>query len=92
MKHLTMFVLIGIMVVAFASSSLAYPKPVAKLKKGVLAVATSPLEVKDHTMAETKDAKFLPLALAGGMLKGVFYMAKKAGAGALDVVTFPIDR
>ncbi len=55
-------------------------------------VVKSPLEVRDYTMAETKDAKFLPFAFVGGVLKGSFYMVKKMAHGAWDIATFPIDR
>ena len=81
-----------VVLVAFSTPCFAYPKLVGKFKKGVMAVVTSPLVVSDHAMAEKKDAKFLPFALMGGLLKGSFYMAKKMVGGALDIVTFPIDR
>ncbi len=75
-----------------ATPSFAFPKPVERLKDGVTLVVTSPLEVKDHAMAETKGAEFLPFALTGGLLKGGFYMGKKMVNGAWDIATFPIDR
>ncbi len=81
-----------VVTVALAVPAFAYPKPVEKLKGGVKEVIMSPMEVKNHAMAETKDAKFLPFALTGGLLKGGFYMAKHIVHGAVDIVTFPIDR
>ena len=90
-RTLSLLTVLAVLVVA-ATPSFAYPKPVEKLKGGVMAVVTSPLEIKDNAMAETKGAKFLPFALAGGLLKGTFYMAKKMVHGGLDIVTFPIDR
>ncbi|MBI4310003.1 MAG: hypothetical protein HY591_06695 [Candidatus Omnitrophica bacterium] len=90
-RTLSLLTILAVLVV-FTTPAFAYPKPVEKLKKGTMAVITSPLEIKDHAMSETKDAKFLPFALAGGLLKGTFYMAKKMVHGGLDIVTFPIDR
>ena len=92
MKRTLSFLIAVVVLVAFTTPSFAYPKEVEKLKGGVTAVITSPLEVRDYTMAETKDAKFLPFALVGGMLKGGFYMAKKMAGGVLDIATFPIVR
>lgn len=88
---LSLFIMAAILVV-FSTPSFAMPKPVEKLKDGVTTVVTSPLEIKDHVMSETKDTRVLPLSLTGGLLKGTFYMAKKAVGGALDIVTFPLIR
>ena len=63
----------------------------AKFQGGMKAVITSPLQVSDNVKTETKNAKFLPFAFAGGFLKGSFYMAKQIVTGALDVVTSPLD-
>ena len=90
-KTLSLF-LVAAIVVVFASPSFAFPRPVEKLKDGVTTVIMSPLEVKDHAMAEAKDGSFLLFSLPGGLLKGTFYMAKKAVGGALDIVTFPLDK
>ena len=90
-RTLSLFTALVVLVVA-ATPSFAAPKSVEKLKGGVMAVVTSPLEIKNHAMAETKDAKFLPFALVGGLLKGTFYMVKKIVVGGLDILTFPIDR
>ena len=76
--------------VLLASPVFAYPQPVEKIKGGLTKVVTSPLEVKDYTLAEYKNAKFMPFGLAGGMLKGTFYMAKKVVDGTIDVATFPL--
>ena len=92
MKRTLSFLIATVVLVAFATPSFAYPKPVEKLKDGVMAVVTSPLEVKDHAMAEAKDGSFLPISLPAGLLKGGFYMAKKMVGGALDIATFSIDR
>ena len=92
MKRTFSFLTILVVLVAFSVPSFAYPRPVEKLKDGVTAVVTSPLEIKNHTMAEAKDGSFLPFSLVGGILKGGFYMGKKMVEGAVDIVTFPIDR
>ena len=77
-------------VVVLAFSTPVGAEPIEKLKNGLTDIIKSPLEVVDYTKAEVKDTKFLPFALAGGLLKGAFYMGKKAVGGAIDVVTFPI--
>ena len=51
----------------------------------------APLQVSGNIKAETANAKFLPFALAGGFLKGSFYMAKQIVSGTLNVVTAPLD-
>lgn len=64
---------------------------VEKFKGGVKDVMMSPMQVSDNVKAETKDAKFLPFALVGGLLKGGFYMGKKIVTGTLDIVTSPLE-
>jgi hypothetical protein len=64
---------------------------VSKLQGGIKDVILSPLQVSDNVKTETTNAKFLPFALAGGMLKGSFYMAKQIVTGTMDVVTSPLD-
>ena len=64
---------------------------VSKFQSGVRDVMMSPLQVSDNVRTETTNAKFLPFALAGGFLKGSFYMAKQIVTGTLDVVTSPMD-
>lgn len=92
MKNMLSLILAVALVVVFTTPSFALPRPVEKLKDGVTTVIMSPLEVKDHAMAEAKDGSFLALSLPGGILKGGFYMVKQAVGGALDIATFPIDR
>ena len=81
-------------VVALAVIALSVPcfaDTAMKFKNGVKDVMMSPLQVSDSVKAETTNAKFLPFALAGGLLKGTFYMAKHIVTGTLDVVTSPLD-
>ncbi len=90
MRHMLSFFIAVVFAVVFAVPSFAYPKPVEKLKDGITAVVTSPLEIKDHAMAEAKDGSFLPFSLPAGLLKGSFYMVRKMVGGVLDIATFPI--
>lgn len=80
--------------IAFAVVALSVPcfaDTMQKFQGGVRDVMMSPLQVSDNVKAETTHAKFLPFALAGGFLKGSFYMAKQIVTGTLDVVTSPLD-
>ena len=63
----------------------------SKFKNGIKDVFMSPLQVSDNVKTETTNAKFLPFALAGGFLKGTFYMAKQIVTGTVAVVTSPLD-
>ena len=92
MKRTLSFLTVLAVMVVCSAPSFAYPKPVEKLKDGLTAVVTSPLEIKEHAMAEAKDGSFLPFSLPGGLLKGGFYMAKKMVGGALDIATFPLSK
>ena len=92
MKRTFSFLTAFAVLVVLSTPSFAYPKPVEKLKDGATAVITSPLEIKDHLMAEAKEGSFLPFSIPGGLLKGGFYMIKKMVGGVLDIVTFPIDK
>ena len=83
------------MVFAFVLSlstpvAFALPEPILKLKTGVVDVLTSPLEIKNSAVDEIKASHYNPLGLAGGILKGSFYMVKKSVSGAMDIVTFPM--
>ena len=82
-------ILIAVAVVALAVPSFA--DTVSKIQGGVRDVMMSPLQVSDSVKTETTNAKFLPFALAGGVLKGSFYMAKQIVTGTLTVVTSPLD-
>ena len=91
MKRLTAIVIIFTLMLSYSGLSYALPKPIDKLKGGVMDVVTSPKELKDHTLSEVKDSKVIPLAFIGGILKGTAYMGKKAVYGVVDIATFPID-
>ncbi|MBI3602602.1 MAG: hypothetical protein HY209_06915 [Candidatus Omnitrophica bacterium] len=91
MKRMLSFFLTLAVVVAFISPSLAASGAMDKAKNGAKDVITSPLAVKDNVMQETKNAKFLPFALVGGLLKGGFYMGKQIVSGVLAIVTSPLE-
>ena len=78
------FAVVGFSVTCFADTA-------AKFQSGVKDVMMSPLQVSDSVKTETTNAKFLPFALVGGMLKGSFYMAKQIVTGILDVSTSTLD-
>ncbi len=82
-------VLIALAVVALSVPSFA--DTVTKFKGGVKDIMTSPLQVSDNVKAETTNAKFLPFALVGGLMKGGFYMAKQMVTGTFTVVTSPME-
>jgi len=63
----------------------------SKFQSGIRDVVMSPLQVSDNVKVETTNAKFLPFALVGGVLKGTFYMAKQMVTGTLDIVTSPLE-
>ena len=91
MKHMLSFFIAAVVTVVFAVPSFAYPRPVEKLKDGVVAVIKSPLQIKEHAMAEAKDGSFLLFSLPAGLLKGVFYMGKNIVTGLVDIVTSPLE-
>ncbi len=90
MKRTLSFLTVAAFILVLATPSFA-ASAMPKFKDGVKSIAMSPLQVRDHVQAETKDAKFLPFALVGGLLKGSFYMGKNIVTGAVDVVTSPME-
>ena len=88
MKRMLSFLIVSAVLV-MATPSFACPM-MDKVKVGLKNVITSPAQVSDNLMAETKDAKFFPFAFAGGLLKGIFYMGKNIVTGTLDIVTSPL--
>ena len=63
----------------------------SKFKGGIKDVFLAPFQVSDNVKTEAANAKFLPFALVGGVLKGSFYMAKQMLTGTVSVVTAPLD-
>ncbi len=85
----TVSLLIALVVIAWSIPSFA--GPVGKFQGGLKDVMLSPLEVSDNVKTETTNAKFLPFALAGGFLKGSFYMVKQIVTGTLEIATSPLE-
>ena len=67
------------------------PRPVDKLTKGAVEVIKSPTEFYSHTMGEMDSAEHKPLGLIKGLLESPFHVVKKAGAGVIDIATFPVE-
>jgi len=62
-----------------------------KFQGGFKDVIMAPLQVSNNVKTETTNAKFLPFALVGGLLKGSFYMAKQIVTGTLNMAISPLD-
>lgn len=66
-------------------------KSVDKLANGTMEVVKTPLMLYDHTKSEMDVSEHKPLGMLKGLLESPFHMVKKAGGGALDMATFPIE-
>jgi len=80
-----------LVLVVLTSSVSCYADTSSKFKGGIMDVFMAPFQVSDNVKTETANAKFLPFALIGGVLKGSFYMAKQIVTGTVSVVTAPLD-
>ena len=89
-KLLILIVAFGFMVSFIAPAFADVSKSVDKFKNGAIDVIKSPLELIDHTKAEVKKSDFKAVGLVKGLIMAPFYVVKKAGKGALDMVTCPI--
>jgi len=76
--------------VSFALAS-ELPKPVEKLTKGAVDVIKSPILIYDHTKDEYDKADTKALGFFKGLLESPFKVVHKAGSGALDMATFPVE-
>ena len=84
-------ILLSVTVLMFvATTSFALPV-VDKAVSGLKDVATSPLEVSDNVKTEMHTAKFMPFGIAGGFLKGSFYMGKQVVGGIFKIITSPLE-
>ena len=93
MKKLFVFVtaLTFISMAAVVSAS-DLPKPINKLANGTVEIIKSPVVFFDHTKSAITDNGYKkPVGLLKGLIMAPFHMVKKAGAGVLDVATFPLD-
>jgi len=66
-------------------------KSVDKFVDGAMEVVKSPMVLYDHTKDEMDMADHKAMGLLKGLLEAPFHMAKKAGDGMLDMITFPIE-
>ena len=69
----------------------AIDKWLEKIKKGLQDIFTSPLEIKDAVITESKNTKIVPLGAVGGLLKGTVLMVKDIGTGFVEILTAPLD-
>ena len=76
---------------AMPLSAAELPKEVDKLAGGVVEILKSPTALYDSTMDEMDGADHKALGLLTGLVKAPFHMIHKAGMGAVDVATFPIE-
>jgi len=67
------------------------PKPVEKFTKGAVEVIKSPITIYDHTKSEYDKSDIKPLGFFKGLIESPFSLVQKAGAGALDMATFPVE-
>ena len=74
----------------FVLTKLSYADTTQKFQGGIRDVVMAPLQISDNMRCESANAKFLPFALAGGFLKGSFYMAKQIVTGTVKVLTSPL--
>ncbi len=79
-------------VISMAVSAYAdMPKPIHKLANGTVEIIKSPVVLIDHTKTEIQGASYKPFGFLKGLVTSPFHMVKKAGAGVLDVATFPVE-
>jgi len=77
-------------ILTYTTPLFAIPEPLHKVKAGFVTILTSPLEVTNYATDEMETSSFKPFGLIGGILKGSFYMVKKATTGVVDIVTIPL--
>ena len=93
MKRLLILTLAFAFIMGLAVSVQAYDlaKPIDKLSKGTVEVVKSPLVLYDHTKSEMDSHDNKIVGLFKGLLESPFHVVKKAGSGALDIATFPVE-
>ncbi len=90
-KVLSLAVVVAFVSFCIPAMAADLPKPVEKLKGGTIEVIKSPIVIYDHTKSEMDKASFKPFGLLKGLVESPFHVVKKAGSGALDIATFPIE-
>jgi len=66
-------------------------KHVKKFTNGTMEIVKSPLVIYDHTKSEIDAADYKVIGFVSGLVTSPFHLIHKAGMGALDVATFPIE-
>jgi hypothetical protein len=93
MKKIVCFLVVSAFLAMGASTVLAgdLPKPVEKFTKGAVEVIKSPIVIYDHTKGEYDKSDIKPLGFIKGLVESPFLLVKKAGGGALEMATFPVE-
>ncbi len=90
----TLFVLIAIVfsfcfIVPAMAADLS--QPIEKLSDGTMEIIKSPLEIYDHTKTTMDDCDVKVVGFFKGLIQSPFHVVMKAGHGAVDVLTFPVE-
>ena len=92
-RHLLSFFLMMSFLVIFVTTSSAETTPAKKLIRGVVNIATAPLEVPKQTWVYWKEGAkrtdHILVWIFSGMVKGIIETTKRVGSGTWDVLTFP---
>lgn len=93
MKKALVFFIAFAFIASLAGSVMAadLKKPVEKFVNGTMEVVKSPMQLVEHPKAEIDSAKHMPFGLLKGLIESPFHILKKAGHGAVDMATFPIE-
>ena len=93
MKRTLILTLAFAFIMGLAASVQAYDlaKPIDKFSKGAVEVVKSPIVLYDHTKSEMDSYDNKIVGLLKGLFESPFHMVKKAGNGALDIATFPVE-
>ena len=81
--------LMGMAAPLFAEDKLH--KSVDKFANGTMEVMKSPMMLHDHTKSEMDAAEHKPYGMMKGLLESPFHILQKAGDGAMDMATFPVE-
>jgi alcohol dehydrogenase YqhD (iron-dependent ADH family) len=67
------------------------PKQIDKLAKGTVEIVKSPIVIYDHTKSTMDSTDNKAFGMLKGLIESPFHVVKKAGYGAIDVVTFLVE-
>ena len=93
MKRIFILTLAFAFIMGLAVTAQAYDlaKSIDKFSKGTVEVVKSPIALYDHSKSEMDTHENKIVGLFKGLLESPFHVVKKAGGGAIDMVTFPIE-